>query len=954
MSKNKSYMPNGGYTLTQGSNYMMDGFHFDTEYGGGPQEKARLPEARGLSDLPSGMIPLDSSGASTLPNGVETEVDLNLEEITREASQEINLIDHSWLASQPKPDLSGLTEMEQVYKDLAEGHMNNPSNNQLKALEESWGQTSTTGLDIIPNENRAHEPYRNSYRDDQSRLPGDDYRERLEKNVRKLAYGTPLNQVLSEVHEEEVLEMKAKLANEYGLHGQVYIKESAFPGLFNGRWDEVIKKRCATAMYIIPKSSDCAYDRFLGMEVVTEVPWSKAAHALLPKLESYGVRIASGSAMTRLQSAFIDLIEGRVARQEKSATWFPTQEDQSSLISLDHARRELENAREENIFVASMHDVEQSKIEQKLHRVASQLVKEGFLETEQVEAVVDSSDLSATKKIERLYHLASQPVSSSAYEGQGKDVKTLTPHRSKIEENYKTRSELNLEQRFAKAKAKIARTIKAGLISTEEANEIIRKHSTPEGKVNAVFKRIASKVENTSEYAGQGKDATYHNLHKRFADADEKFDTQESRNLTQRNKKAQEKVAKMIQTGLITLDQVEEITKKASTPEDKVRAIYTFLARPDQVGNYQGEVQAHYMTKKSKLDPNATFSTQEEVTLAKRNEIAMTKLSRMVKAGLVTYDEIKVATQGKRTPEAKVASVFKYLATPQQAGSYQEYELKEHRMVKARNKPLDVVPNRQKRASAQLWKEAHAKVDKLVSTGLLSQEAYDSLQGIKDANAFVRKAFDLASTPSTSSEYQGDETAHILGTKKSKVVSATEQKVATWIRQKISEGAAGQELDVLIATRFNQDVVNEYRSKIASIRAEHEGLSGHAYVDASAYMTVGVEGCDKGALVHRANQIPTLLKTSKCGSCVFNTDGSCQKYNKPIVASVNEIVESPKSYQKEMIRLANASDSEQTASLFVNNYDANEFNLTASDHVSVDDAPSNEQLGDVLFGGFDV
>jgi len=170
----------------------------------------------------------------------------------------------------------------------------------------------------------------------------------------------------------------------------------------------------------------------------------------------------------------------------------------------------------------------------------------------------------------------------------------------------------------------------------------------------------------------------------------------------------------------------------------------------------------------------------------------------------------------------------------------------------------------------------------------------------------------------------------------------------------MSEGSAGEELDVLIATRFNQNAIDEYKSRIASVRSEHEGLSGHAYVDATAYMTNGTEGCDKGALVHRANQIPTLLKTSKCGSCVFNTDGSCQKYNKPIIASADEIVESPQSYQQEMIRLANASDSEQTASLFVNNYDANEFNLTASDEVSVDDAPSHDQLGDILFGGFEI
>ena len=125
MSKNKSYLPNGGYTLTQGSNYMMDGFQFDTEYNGGPLENARLPEAKGLSDLPSGMIPLDSSGASTLPNGLETQFDLNMDELTKEANQQINLVDHSWLAKQTELDLSGQQAQEDVFKGLEQGHMNN-------------------------------------------------------------------------------------------------------------------------------------------------------------------------------------------------------------------------------------------------------------------------------------------------------------------------------------------------------------------------------------------------------------------------------------------------------------------------------------------------------------------------------------------------------------------------------------------------------------------------------------------------------------------------------------------------------------------------------------------------------------------------------------------------------------------------------------------------------------
>ncbi len=868
MSKNKSYMPNGGYSLTQGSNYMMDGFHFDTEYGGGPQEKARLPEAKGLADLPSGMIPSDSSGVSTLPNGVETEVDLNLEEITREASQDIKIVDHSWLATQPKPDLRGQNELEQIYKDLAEGHMNNDRHNQIKTLEQSWGSGKTTGLDIIPNENRNVDLYQNSY-DNQSNLPGDDYREEMETNVRKLAYGNPMNVVLSEVDESRVLEVKSKLASEYGLHGRVYIKEEHFPGLFNGRWDEVINKRCATAMYILPKNKDCAFDRFLGMEVVNEIPWKKASKSLLPKLESYGVRIASGSPKDRLQSAFIDLIEGRVDRQDKSATWFPTQVDQSSLVSLDHARRELENAREENIFVASSEEVEQSKIEQKLNRIAGQLVTQGFLEAEQVSAIVESNR-TASKKIERLYELASTPTESSSYQGQGKS-------------------------------------------------------------------------------------ASYHNMKKHRTSSTDKVDTSDQRSLNHRNQKAHKKVAKMIQCGLVSISEVEKVTKKIASPEDKVRAIYKYLAQPTKTNTYAGGVEAHYMVDKSKLDPNAKFASQEEVALVKRTRTAMEKLSRMVKAGLISYEEIEVATKGKKTPEDKIASVFNYLAKPVESKDYEGVVSTAH-IITAKNKlPTEKV----KATSISEGRKIASKVDVYISNGIISEEDASHAFTLKGAEKF-KELYRLAvkGASAKKSDFKGQKfEAHIAKRASAPTKTAHEaqsDKVATWLRQKISEGSAGEELDVLLSTRFSQDILKAHGDRIASVRSEHEGLSGHAYVDATSYMTKGTEGCDKGALIHRANQIPTILKTSNCGTCVFNSGGSCQKYNKPIIASADEIVESPTAFQQEMIRLANASDSEQTASLFVNNYDANEFNLTASDNVSVDDAPTHEQLGDVLFGGFEV
>ena len=124
----KSNLPNGGYTLTHGSNYMLDGFQFDTEYNGGVYEKARLPETKGLSALPSGMIPSENPLSSDLPNGVEVDVDLNLSEFTKDASQQlIPLVDHSWLASQAEEDLEGMRSSDDVLEHFAEGRFEHPS-----------------------------------------------------------------------------------------------------------------------------------------------------------------------------------------------------------------------------------------------------------------------------------------------------------------------------------------------------------------------------------------------------------------------------------------------------------------------------------------------------------------------------------------------------------------------------------------------------------------------------------------------------------------------------------------------------------------------------------------------------------------------------------------------------------------------------------------------------------
>ena len=864
----KSNLPNGGYTLTHGSNYMLDGFQFDTEYNGGVYEKARLPETKGLSALPSGMIPSENPLSSDLPNGVEVDVDLNLSEFTKDASQQlIPLVDHSWLASQAEEELEGMRSYDDVLEHFAEGRFEHPQANQIKTLQDAWADGSTTGLDILPNKQRAHDKYHNSYSDNQSKLPGDDYRRKKETASRKVAYGESPDNL-----DSLPLDMMKELSQEYGLHGKVYIKEASFPGLFNGRWDEVINKRCASSMYIISEKEDCAFDRFLGMKVVAsekDISWKEAYHTLMPKLEVYGISKTSGSSYRNmLRQAFIDVMEGRIDSVDQPSTWFQIQPDATEGLSLGHAKRALDEFVVDNPYIESPTEIAHSKEEQRLSRIASQLVSQGMVESEIVEDIVQS-DRTATQKIERLYEIASKPLQSSDYQGLGRVVKAHTPYKSQLDPTEKIQT-------------------------ISEADSI------------------------------------------RYA------------------KKCQEKVSKLIQQGLVTISEVEKVTKKASSPQDKLTAVYEYLSRPSQVQKYMGSTEAHYLSKKSSLDPHAEIEDRESRNLAQRNKTAQTKISRMIESGLISYEEVAKAIKGKSTPEDKVASVFAYLAKPAQSQTYQGHETAH--VITSRNK----MPKAKVVANEVLeGKKIASSVSKYVSNGLISAESAEealSLNGDERYKALYRLASEGVRAKKES--FKGHQyEAHIskrasLPTKTAFEVQG--DKIATWMRQKMSEGSAGEELDILLSTRFSQNILQDHQTRIASLREAHEGVSGHAYVDADAYMTEGTDGCDKGALIHRANQVPTILKSAKCGSCVFNSGGTCQKYNKMIVASAEEIVENKGQYQAEMIRLSNASDSERTASLFVNDYDASEFNLQQDHNVDFSDAPSLDKVGEVLFGGFEI
>jgi len=259
-------------------------------------------------------------------------------------------------------------------------------------------------------------------------------------------------------------------------------------------------------------------------------------------------------------------------------------------------------------------------------------------------------------------------------------------------------------------------------------------------------------------------------------------------------------------------------------------------------------------------------------------------------------------------------------------------------------------------------KKARIQLGRWVKATLISlDEAKALAKKHADPHALVKAGAELVSQRTASQkEYAGSafvanqptkkaaETPEMLGWSNSLEV----RKLLRWASLQMNEGAAGKDLDYLLGARFSGVLMKQASEPLVQLRKKHEGLAGHLYVDASAYASPsGTAGCEKGALVHRANALKAVLGMDRCGSCASNVDDHCQKYNKSIVASAP--VRNAEKYQRDMIRLANGNDAEQTASYFAPSYDEGEFDLQndSLDNFDYADAPSTEVLGEVLFEG---
>jgi hypothetical protein len=305
----ESNMPSDEFTWTDGSNYGLDGFHFEQTMGEGSLDQARLPSVHGLSDLPDGFVhtssaPFEVDGRSVDSGGTDLSAFLSEEEgalhMTSEARQAASLADLRWLDPTQEQD------PERLPHGLFPERSPKPS---IPELEEAWGVNQrVSGFELRPSRDLDALRYEASIKEGKKATQESDVGDVLRRGLRRATYGHPLSEIVAEVNQRLgsdtpiAKKVAQAITDDYGLAGNVFIRASAFPGILDGHHAEV-RKQARRARYVITDNPRVA--KALGLIAVSEVPWARALRQYEPKLKAARYRVASGDPKEVLRQAFL-------------------------------------------------------------------------------------------------------------------------------------------------------------------------------------------------------------------------------------------------------------------------------------------------------------------------------------------------------------------------------------------------------------------------------------------------------------------------------------------------------------------------------------------------------------------------------------------------------------------------------------------------------------------------
>jgi hypothetical protein len=361
---------------------------------------------------------------------------------------------------------------------------------------------------------------------------------------------------------------------------------------------------------------------------------------------------------------------------------------------------------------------------------------------------------------------------------------------------------------------------------------------------------------------------------------------------------------------------------------------------------------------------------------AKARKAVMVTVRKAAKAGLITTaDAIKLA-QSKANPVA-IRHAVEQIARANQMPKEAVYSGLGTQVTERQQQGQNAAWAKLAQAELNVaqMEKAQAHVVKMVQAGQLTRnEGRQAVaeetpeQVLKVATAFANasgtrktamkrsaSAKDYAGHAFKQAHQQGPKTKKLaadeLAMREASAVSGIQvsefKSMARWARRQMSEGLAGDDLTAMMHIRFAGPLRTAAEGLIALLREEHEGISGHLYVDAAAYASkTGTKGCEKAAPKHRANQIRFVKAMGRCSGCTMaNSNGVCTKYGKELL---HKLPKNAAQFKAKMLHAADAPDHEITASLF----NPGEFNLgNPLSDLDLSEPEVTEDIGEVLFGG---
>jgi hypothetical protein len=884
-----STLPDGGYQPTYASNLLLDGFDFVEDYGEGVDGARKDPDPE---------LPRSQNGLSSLPDGFLTgkeacgEDEEYLDTLV-ETGDEAGLGNLSSLVKTAAPlvDLMWLSEATQDPNRLPKM----PNESVLTGLVEAWGvDRRTNGVGLVPNSGPRQVP-----KPQTSRLPGDQWRDLVVSSERRVSFGEPFENILRDV--------VAHLGDDLGkVHTDPTLQNLA-SSLRSLREEKV----ALGTLYLRDRSFPGLLTGKWSSEIkkhCSKVPyWLTTPGSKLASYQNYlGKKVVTeipwGQALERFKP-YLEMKGVKVASGDP----------RSALLA--------------------------------------GLSQEGVKRAKKGEGVPVTSLVDTVSLEEAWRVFASAPV----------------PAREVV---------IREDPGLKRARGQVARWVSTGLLSQRDAKILLKSSLSPESLVKTGAARILASGKEVT-YLGQGVGVTTP-LPRESGHTAEWAKGQEKEFALRVEKRAYETVQGLVAQGSLTSREAEKVLAFGLSPEASVLVATLRSHDPEreiprvpevQVNLYKG--QKFVASEQSLHSPTQGAGEQERAvaaseftkvkgilqTFVKNGSLVLKEAERILSSGLDPWSMMRVAVLRANDPR-RASTPLPKIPTKDYSGT----PYKETSKTRAPVHTAEWVREQEEALKVRELRRAEETLAGLVKTGSLSERdagrilasGLEPKQMVRVAEARAADPYKPVSIPKSEKRgYVGvPYTAHTSEKRALVETTPVVDRLLRWATVQMNEGFAGKDLDHLLKAKFSGELLKTASEPLIQIRRKHEGLAGHLYVDASAYASpTGVTGCDKGALIHRANAIPSVLLMERCSSCSSNIEGGCLKYGKPLVSAPP--VEDPVRYQKETIHLANSEDSERTSSLFTPSYQQGEFDLQNDnlDGFDYDSLPDHATLNEVLFEG---